>query len=79
MTEPPDHPALAAILANVGAEIRGPLGGLRDALGRIVEEPEAKVPSRRRAHALTMIALCEELDRLTRDTLDRDGSPGPSA
>ncbi len=79
MTEEHDHPALAAILDYLGSQICLPLDGLRSALGQVIEEPEAILPPNQRAHASTMIILCDELGRLTRDTLGCGGPGDPQA
>ena len=68
--EPDCTPAdLGSILANLSLEICHPLELLRGGLGRLVEEPSRPLTDGERAQAQAMLALCDDLGRLTRECL----------
>ena len=73
MTAEPDKLALVAILASLGREICVPLDNLREDLDRANDDEHEVITEKQRAHAQTMMTLCEELTRLTRETLGRGG------
>lgn len=64
-----DLALLPAILINLSQEIRRPLCQLRDRIGSLVEEPSGAITDQERSQAETMLALCDDLDRLTLDYL----------
>ncbi len=65
----PDADLLDAILANLGREVRRPLDQLQAALDRLLDDAADPSSEAERAHARTMIQLCEDLRRLTAETL----------
>ena len=69
-----DPALLGAILANLSSEIRRPLSLLRGGIGKILASPADSITDLERSQAETMLSLCDDLDRLTRDCL---GSPAP--
>jgi hypothetical protein len=71
MPDEPDrgHADLGPILAGLGLEICHPLERLRGGLGRLVEEPSRPLTDAERGQAQAMLALCDDLGRLTRECL----------
>ena len=81
-----DTPDLRVISALLGQEICRPLDALQAGLIRMLDDPDQPPSSTDRAHAATMLELCEDLRRLTQDCLGGDlrientntcGSPAP--
>ena len=64
-----DAPELRAISALLGQEICRPLDALQAGLTRLLDNPEQPPSPSDRAHAATMLELCEDLRRLTQDCL----------
>jgi len=64
-----DRDDLRAILANLGREIRHPLESLRGGIGELLADPDRPISDAERTQARTMLALCDDLDRLTRGCL----------
>ena len=60
---------LGSILASLSLEICQPLESLRSGIGRLVEEPSRPLTEAERGQAQTMLALCDDLGRLTRECL----------
>ena len=61
----PTQPQLRPILANLSREIRRPLESLRDEIDRLLGNSGRPTSDAERAQARTMLALCDDLDRLT--------------
>ena len=75
MDDQVDASRLQAISAMLSREICRPIDSLQANLMQLLEEP-GKLPSEtERSHAATMLGLCEELRRLTRDCLGEEGQP----
>ena len=74
--DPTDLPALGPILAGLSGEIRRPLEVLRGGIDRLLDDPSRPISDAERAQARTMLGLCDDLDRLTRECLE---GGGPSA
>ena len=66
---------LALILAGLGGEIRRPLESLRRGIDRLFADPSGAISEAERAQATTMLGLCDDLDRLTREFLEGDDRP----
>ncbi len=64
-----DPTAVACILSNLGREIGGPLESLRAEIGGLLDDPARPLGEAERKQARTMLALCDDLDRLTRECL----------
>jgi len=64
-----DRDDLRPILANLGREIRQPLESLRGGIAGLIADPDRPITDAERAQARTMLALCDDLDRLTRGCL----------
>jgi len=64
-----EHPQLRSILINLSEEICRPLGTLRDGIGRFLEETDRPISEAERVQAQTMMTLCDDLGRLTRERL----------
>jgi len=64
-----DRDELRAILANLGREIRHPLDSLRGGIGNLLDDPDRPITDAERAQARTMLALCDDLDHMTRGCL----------
>ncbi len=79
MDPDPDQPALDSILANLGREICRPLDSLRLGLGHLLDDPNRPISELERAQVQTMLTLCEDLDRLTREQLGGATSPASRA
>ena len=60
---------LESILANLGREIRRPLDLLRDEIGRMMDAPPRPLTDAEVGQARTMLTLCDDLGRLTRECL----------
>ncbi len=72
-----DSAILGSILANLGREIRGPLNSLRGEIDGLLGDPSLPITEAERKQAQTMLALCDDLGRLTRECLgntEPDGS-----
>ena len=65
----PDQTALRSILANLGREIRNPLDSLRGEIGVLLDDPTRLTTEAERKQAQSMLALCDDLGRLTRECL----------
>jgi hypothetical protein len=64
-----EHPQLRSILANLSLEICRPLDSLRLGIDRFLNQPGRPVSDAERAQAQTMLTLCDDLGRLTRERL----------
>ena len=69
-----DQADLRSILASLGREICQPLDSLRAGIGRLLAEPSRPITEAERGQARTMLTLCDDLGRLTRECL---GSADP--
>jgi len=76
MEEKPDHPGLKAILASLGQELGRPLDALQGEILRLLGDPDRPITDAQRSHTRTMLALCEDLRKLTAECL---GDPGSMA
>ncbi len=76
MDQKPDPPELKAILASLGQELRRPLDALQGEIDRILIDPDRPISDGQRTHTQTMLALCEDLRRLTVECL---GEPESAA
>lgn len=89
MTRPGDHeparnpasglspaPSLGPILARLSVEICRPLESLRGGIDRLLDDPSRPITEAERVQARTMLGLCDDLGRLTRECLE---GPEPSA
>ena len=65
-----DPALLQAILANLSGEICLPLGLLRGRIGKILLSPPSSITDLERSQAETMLNLCDDLDRMTRECLE---------
>jgi len=65
----PHQADLGAILANLGREICQPLESLREEIGALLGDPSRPITDAERGQAETMLRLCDDLGRLTRDCL----------
>ena len=65
----PEGDALGPILALLGGEICRPLDLLRSGIGRMLDDPARPLGDAERTQARTMLGLCDELGRLTRDCM----------
>ncbi len=72
--EPADDSApaaeLAPILAGLSGEICRPLELLRSGIDRLLGDPTRPITDAERIQARTMLGLCDDLDRLTRECLE---------
>ncbi len=78
MDEHPESitPGVQVILTNLSQEISRPLDLLESEIRRLLEdESTATITEAERSQATAMIALCEDISRLTRESL---GPAGPS-
>jgi hypothetical protein len=69
-------PSLGPILAGLSGEICRPLELLRGGIERLLTDPSRRITDAERVQARTMLGLCEDLGRLTRECLE---DAGPSA
>jgi hypothetical protein len=67
---------LVAILSNLSREISLPLGLLRAGIGQIIDAGPEVVSEAERSQAQTLLMVCDDLERLTRECLGGEGS-GP--
>jgi signal transduction histidine kinase len=67
---PIDHAELRSILSNLSHELCRPLVSLRAGFDLLLAEVPATISQEQRDHFLTMVALCDDLLRLTRSYLD---------
>jgi hypothetical protein len=65
---------LRAILTNLGREICQPLDLLRGGIREVIVDRSGKITEVERSQAETMLALCDDLGRLTRECLGLDES-----
>jgi signal transduction histidine kinase len=65
-----DQGELRSILSNLSHELCRPLASLRAGFDLLLEESPSTITKDQRGHLVTMVALCEELLRLTRGYLD---------
>jgi signal transduction histidine kinase len=70
----PDQADLRAILANLGREICQPLEALRGRIEALLGARSGPISDAERGQAETMLRLCDDLGRLTRDCLGGPGS-----
>jgi hypothetical protein len=68
--------AIRPILIGLSGEIRRPLERLRQGIDRLLGDETRPTSDAEIAHARAMLGLCDELDRLTRDCLERTPPPG---
>jgi len=64
-----DPARLQEISSCLSQEIYRPLDSLQAGLSRLLEDPAHPPSEVERVHALTMLTLCEDLRRLTRECL----------
>ena len=69
----PGPTGLASLLALLADEICRPLDELRGGVGRLVDDPDRSLTEAERGEARTILGLCDDLDRLTRECI---GLPG---
>jgi hypothetical protein len=72
MNPAPSHdpdPDLQAILAKLGSEISKPLGLLQQGIGSLLTDPDHRPTDSEQSQAATMLVLCDEINRLTRQYL----------
>jgi hypothetical protein len=69
-------PALGPVLARLSTEIYRPLESLRCAIDLLIVDPSRPITDAERIQARTMLGLCDDLSRLTRECLE---SQEPSA
>lgn len=74
--EPAEAAQLRSILLNLGREICLPLDALRLGISRLLDDPDRPISESERAQAQTMLTLCDDLGRLTRERL---GNPASGA
>src|ERR1700749_2781873 len=67
------HEELRSILSNLSHELCRPLASLRAGFDLLLEESTSTITDDQRGHLGTMVALCDELLRLTRGYLDYAG------
>jgi hypothetical protein len=60
---------LQAILANLSREICQPLDLLQGGIGKLLDDPTRPINDAERGQAVTMLELCKDLGRLTRECL----------
>lgn len=60
---------MQAISTCLSQEIYRPLDSLQAGLSRLLDDPARPPSEEERVHALTMLTLCEDLRRLTRECL----------
>jgi signal transduction histidine kinase len=68
-----DPGELRSILSNLSHELCRPLVSLRAGFDLVLGESSSTMPVDQRGHLLTMVALCDDLLRLTRSYLDYAG------
>jgi hypothetical protein len=68
--------SLGPILAGLSGEICCPLELLRGGIDQLLTDPSRRITDAERIQARTMLGLCEDLGRLTREYLE---GAGPSA
>jgi signal transduction histidine kinase len=68
-----DPGELRSILSNLSHELCRPLVSLRAGFDLVLGEPSSTLSADQRGHLLTMVALCDDLLRLTRSYLDYAG------
>ena len=76
----PQQDFLRSILANIGLEICRPLESLQGGIATLLDGPAGSLGEAEMRQALTMRELCEELGRLTREslgTVDAEGVLSP--
>jgi len=61
--------SLQAILANLSREICQPLDLLQGGIGALLGDPSRPITEAERSQAETMLMLCNDLGRLTRECL----------
>lgn len=71
-----DSPQLRVVSSLLSREICRPIDSLRAGLVRLLEDPTSPPSEAERSHAATMLALCDDLTRLTLEHLG-DGRPAP--
>jgi signal transduction histidine kinase len=67
-----DPEFLNAILANLSQEICQPLGLLRGGISQLVGSRADQLSEAERSQAQTLLTICDDLGRLTRETLGGD-------
>jgi hypothetical protein len=68
--DPSTPPELAPILAGLSGEICRPLELLRSGIDRLLDDPTRPITEAERVQARTMLGLCDDLGRLTRECLE---------
>jgi hypothetical protein len=66
---------LGPILVGLSEEIRRPLESLRHGIDQLLADHSVSISPAEHAQALTMLGLCADLDRLTRESLQGDAPP----
>lgn len=74
-TDPSQTLDLEPILAGLSGEICRALESLRSGIDRLVVDPSKPISEAERVQARTMLGLCEDLDRLTRECLEGTSPP----
>jgi hypothetical protein len=65
----PDPQSLQSILGELSGEIRRPLALLHQGIDSLLADPDETPTDAERSQAATMLILCAEIDRLTRQYL----------
>jgi len=79
MDEKPDPSKLTAILASLGRELRRPLDSLQEEIERLLVDHDRPITEAQRLHIQTMLALCDDLRKLTADCLGEPSSVAKDA
>ena len=70
---PSPPPEFGSILAGLSEEICRPLESLRGGIDRLLADPSRPITEAERVQARTMLGLCDDLDKLTRECLEGAG------
>lgn len=68
------RPDLAPILAGLSGEIRRPLESLRSGIHQLLGDASRPISDAERVQAQTMLDLCDDLNRLTRECMEAQGA-----
>jgi len=79
MDEKPVPSELRAILATLGQELRRPLDTLQEEIERLLIDHDRPITDAQRSHTRTMLALCDDLRKLTADCLGEPASVAKDA
>jgi len=69
---------LGPILAGLSGEICRPLESLRSGIHRLLGDSNRPISAAERVQAQTMLDLCDDLSRLTRECLESQGTESSS-